>query len=388
MKINKYSFFVVIILITITGIFSQESFEDFKKGQKNDYQTFKKNEIKAFKSYHDEQNSKFIKYKEEIEKKWGEFKTSTPQEWVSYSPDFNGKAEVDFKSGKVKVEAVSEVESDKMDENKQKQKVQELVLKQLKTILKQKDSVNDEPILKNQVRASGQTEDISEDNIEKKASSIIKEGKFEKSKNKEGKTRFKFKINLTMAPDHLQKRVKRYKPAIENLCRKNSIDPALALAVIHTESYFNPKAYNRHGNAYGMMQIVPKYAGRTMNYVLYKSNSKPTSKQLYNPKINLAMGIGYLRWLINNKWNKVQNKQNLYFAIICSYNGGPGSVYKAMTGKMKNIGNKRWKKMFDDLNKMDTNSLYNKLRRDIPWAETRKYIKLVKEKMDKYYREI
>jgi len=101
------------------------------------------------------------------------------------------------------------------------------------------------------------------------------------------------------------------------------------VAIIHTESFYNPKAYNRHGNAYGMMQIVPKYAGQTMNYSLLQKKGKPSSKQLYDPKINLEMGIGYIRWLANNKWPKVKNKTNQYWAIICSYNGGPGTIYKS-----------------------------------------------------------
>ena len=107
------------------------------------------------------------------------------------------------------------------------------------------------------------------------------------------------------------------------------------------------------------MQIVPKYAGKTMNYVLYNKNSNPSSSDLFNAQKNIEMGIGYIRWLADNKWNKVTNTTNQNYCIICSYNGGPGTIYKAMTGKMKNIKQEKWDKMMSDLNSMKSENLYN-----------------------------
>ncbi len=56
-----------------------------------------------------------------------------------------------------------------------------------------------------------------------------------------------------------------------------------------------------------------------------------------------------------------------------------------MTGKMRNIGDK-WEPMFVNLSKMDSQKLYRKLRKDVPFEETRNYIRLVTEKMNKYYK--
>ncbi|HCX72573.1 MAG TPA: hypothetical protein DHM37_02545 [Candidatus Cloacimonas sp.] len=58
-----------------------------------------------------------------------------------------------------------------------------------------------------------------------------------------------------------------------------------------------------------------------------------------------------------------------------------------MTGKMRRIGQAEWDRMIDDLNTMETDELYKKLRKDIPWAETRNYIKLVCDRMEKYYKD-
>ncbi len=221
---------------------------------------------------------------------------------------------------------------------------------------------------------------ISKENLDKAVEEVIKKGKISVTKGKDGKERTHFTIVLDMVPNHLQIRVKKYKPYIERQCERFRIEPAIALAIIHTESYFNPYAYNRQGNAYGMMQIVPRYAGATMNYVLYKKKGKPSPSVLYNPKNNLEMGIGYLDYIRRNFFSKVTDETNQYYCMICSYNGGAGSVYIAITGKRKATD-----KMFAKINKMSNKKLYKKLRKDIPWEETRNYIKLVTERMDKYY---
>ena len=71
--------------------------------------------------------------------------------------------------------------------------------------------------------------------------------------------------------------------------------------------------------------------------------------------------------------------------MICSYNRGPGTIYKAMTGKMNKIGQKKWDKMLNDLSTMDSQKLYQKLRKDVPYEETRNYIEKVVDKMSNEY---
>jgi len=58
---------------------------------------------------------------------------------------------------------------------------------------------------------------------------------------------------------------------------------------------------------------------------------------------------------------------------------------KAMTGKMNKIGQEKWDKMINDLSTMDSKKLYNKLRKDVPFEETRNYIEKVVGKMSNEY---
>ncbi|MDY6914987.1 MAG: murein transglycosylase domain-containing protein [Candidatus Cloacimonadota bacterium] len=378
---KKWVFF---LLIYTLSLFSQSGFEQFKSQQEQQYQQYEEAEKKAHANYFSQQDSMFIQYKEEIEKLWNEFLESTPTNWVSYNSNFNSRSQVDFENSEVTVESVVDEK-----EVKNEEEAKEILKQQLVSILKEKDKATQKPILLNQVASpEDKSKPITPPEVEKAAEKIVAKAEKHIFKDKEGNKKTKYVISIDLIPKNIQVRVDMYKPLIEKYCQQHDIEPKLAMAIIHTESFYNPKAYNRHGNAYGMMQIVPAYAGKTMNYTLYKNKKEPNSKQLYDPKINLNMGIGYLRWLADNKWQKITNKDNQRYCVICSYNGGPGSIYKAMTGKMRKIGQAEWDKMINDLNTMDTQKLYNKLHRDIPWAETRKYIKLVRDRMEKYYKNL
>lgn len=375
---------IVLVIMLVSSLYGQTDFDKFKEQEQAKQQRYMETESKARANYYNQQDSLFTQYKDQIEKLWNEFRESTPQEWVSYNSDFSGRSRVNFENDKIEVEAVVEKPDKVVDEKNQELKAKDTLKKQIVSILKEKDKITNEPILKDQVTTSNKKV-IKQNDVEEVAEQLVENSKKVTFKNKEGKTLIKYEISLNLIPNNIKIRVDQYKPTIEKLCKKYDIDPSLALAIIHSESFFNPKAYNRHGNAYGMMQIVPKYAGLTMNNYIFKKNRKPNASQLYDPAINLEMGIGYLRWLADNKWDKVTNRTNQMYCMICSYNGGPGSVYKAMTGRMTKIGDK-WEPMFVDLSTMDSQELLKKLKKDIPFDETRKYIVNVTEKMNKYYK--
>lgn len=379
------SLIIVILVIVVSALVAQSDFDSYKNEQNNQHKNYVKEMKLAEANYYARQDSLFIQYKDDIERLWNEFKESTPKEWVSYNADFSGRSEVDFEKSEIKVAAVVDEKASDADKELQEIKAQEIVKQQLISIMKEKDEITNEPILTNQVQNPiKESQAILETDLDEIAKKIVKDSKPVVIKTKDG-NKLKYEITLNLMPDNLKTRLKKYKDSIEAICKKHEVNPKVAMAIIHTESFYNPKAYNRHGNAYGLMQIVPKYAGATMNYALFKKKGKPSSDQLFDAETNLDMGIGYIRWLADHKWNKITNEENRYYAIICSYNGGPGCVYKAMTGKMTKISQLKWDKMMSDLSNLDSQTIYEKLHKDVPWEETRNYIKLVKDRMDKYY---
>lgn len=80
---------------------------------------------------------------------------------------------------------------------------------------------------------------------------------------------------------------------------------SLALAVAHVESNFNPRAKS-HKGARGVMQIMPATA---------RGEYGIQSHQLWNPRINVRLGLHFLRRLIDRYNGRVD-------LALSYYNGG------------------------------------------------------------------
>lgn len=88
--------------------------------------------------------------------------------------------------------------------------------------------------------------------------------------------------------------------------RKYKLDPRLVLAVMATESAFNPNAKSQR-NAFGLMQIIPETAERF------------GVTDILDPIQNIRGGMAYLRWLLNYFQGDVS-------LVLAAYNAGEGAV--------------------------------------------------------------
>jgi membrane-bound lytic murein transglycosylase C len=166
---------------------------------------------------------------------------------------------------------------------------------------------------------------------------VTKNVKKETVKGEDGKVRTKYTVTLEMAPNALKNRAELYLDMIKTHSEKYNIDPALVLALIHTESAFNPKAFSRRPDgtpmACGLMQIIPSQAGRDAHKALYGKDKIVESEYLFDPENNLKMGTWYVDFL--GKWWRRYEEKNLkktsstikneYYAIS-SYNQGMGTI--------------------------------------------------------------
>ena len=125
------------------------------------------------------------------------------------------------------------------------------------------------------------------------------------------------------------------------------LDPFLIAGLIRQESRFDKKALSI-SNAFGLMQLIPPTA-RTISR--QTGTNLSSLENLYDPKINIALGIHYLSGLISDFSNPL-------FAVS-SYNAGPQAT-------------KKW-----------INSFYAKSKdldffvEEIPYEQTRNYVKKV-----------
>ncbi|MBU0478165.1 lytic transglycosylase domain-containing protein [bacterium] len=136
----------------------------------------------------------------------------------------------------------------------------------------------------------------------------------------------------------------KYAPIVYKSAQKYNIDPALIMAVIEIESKFNAKAVSKAG-ATGLMQIMPKTAKSLSRELNIKKYNKDF---LYNPEINIKIGTYYLKKLLQEFNNDID-------LSLGAYNGGIGNI-------------KKWQRQ----------------KKEIPFEETRTFIKKVKSARIKY----
>jgi soluble lytic murein transglycosylase len=134
--------------------------------------------------------------------------------------------------------------------------------------------------------------------------------------------------------------------AIRDAARRYDLDPALVAAVIYAESRFDEHARSSQG-AVGLMQILPE----TADQIAGESGGVAfTTADLEDPRVNVRYGCYYLRHALDTYGGDLR-------AAIAAYNAGMGAVSE-------------WKAAGDG----------SRLRlRDIPYPETRAYVKKVLE---------
>lgn len=145
----------------------------------------------------------------------------------------------------------------------------------------------------------------------------------------------------------------RHDDIIRQQARDKDLDPALIAAVIYQESRFRPR--ESAAGAQGLMQILPS----TAKYIAHKSGgTKFETGDLATPQINIAYGSWYLKYLL-------QTYDGDELTALAAYNAGEGRVNQWLRESGKAGGSIR-----------DA--------QEIPFAETRDYVKSVMGARDRY----
>jgi len=136
-----------------------------------------------------------------------------------------------------------------------------------------------------------------------------------------------------------------YEETIRAAGAENGVEPALVAAVIRTESRFDEEVRSSRG-AYGLMQILPETAR-------FISERGSVGGDYRDPETNIRMGTWYLGYL----QYRYEGDERL---ALAAYNSGEGQVYDWIS-----------ESGFD-------------VARDIPFEETREYVKDVLEARETY----
>ncbi len=300
-----------------------------------------------------------------LARQWGDKKVASPKEFVKYYDNYNTRALINFDAGTVRVETLATQQPRK-------------VLKQaiVATLLTPEnpskvDLLSDKPIdPKGEPFLYGLVLDQDKKPIRyawranRYADYLLKRQAHQDSYH--GKVRHF--VTFKLAQNYKQDQQHRYANSVHLNAKRFKLESALVYAIIETESSFNPYAMSPIP-AFGLMQVVPRSAGRDAHRLLYNKDGIPSKNTLFQPKQNIQYGSAYLHILFYRYLNKIKNPQSREYCVIAAYNTGSGNVLKAF--------DKRRDSAIVRINRMTPSQVYQHLTRHLAYAEARRYLQKV-----------
>jgi membrane-bound lytic murein transglycosylase C len=398
----KYLFVAIALVFVSIYAFAQQyqDYDDYVRvieliwdefSQAKELEEFQRQQDVEFQAFLREQEEAYRKYVEEVKEKWNEFIGSTEEQWVDYGEDKDVRSIVNFEEKEAPEEKLEE-KPEKRPEEKPKEekkgqitveaivpadapdavdKAKELIADQVERIFSATNEAK-KNILEDQVKTrTGDT--VTPQNVKKFVQEeVLPEAKVEPKplESKDGVERVKVSVVIPMVPEHLRIRAEQYLSSVRKYCSQYTEDLPLVMAIIQTESYFNPLAKSPIP-AYGLMQLVPKYGGRDAYRHIFKKDETPSPDYLYVPDNNLLLGIAYVHILQDDYFYGIRDPKKREYLTIASYNGGVGRVIKRMLRKYK-------------VPEMSPSEVYEALRKEMP-DETKDYLAKVSSRKKNYF---
>jgi membrane-bound lytic murein transglycosylase C len=172
-------------------------------------------------------------------------------------------------------------------------------------------------------------------------------------------------VRLTMVKNFEAKGAERYRASVDKYAAQYNVSPSLVLAIMRTESNFNPFAVSG-APAYGLMQLVPTSGGRAALKRVQGVDQTPTPEFLFDPDHNIELGAAYLGVLGTSEFHAIDNPDSRDYCVIAAYNTGPRNVTRTFANDRSEA--------LTDINGLPPAALFDKLRTDLPLEETRQYV--------------
>ena len=378
---TKMKKLLILIPLLFSLNLSADEFSDFKKQQEKGYKEYKQTIEEEFKAYQNAHDEAYKEFSTELGKKWptkyGKADISTQKKFVQYGKDLNSKKVINYEKKNISLEVIARSQQEakkkmeKMFNDLFKEDVKTAYKKDLlekkisKKLKKKRKAVKSNRKLIADI-ISAQEKSAMRNRLKKQNLIIVKH-----------KGKFIYKANVKMPPNSMIRKAKTFKKDVIKNANKQQIPAELIYAIMHSESSFNPMARS-HIPAFGLMQIVPRSAGIDSYQYLYKKKRVLSSAYLYNASKNITIGSGYLHVLYYRYLKKIKNPQSRLYCAIAAYNTGAGNVAKTF------IGNRNINKAATTINKLTPQQVYNKLISNLPYNETRKYLKKVNDRVSAY----
>ncbi|MGP4253212.1 membrane-bound lytic murein transglycosylase MltC [Escherichia coli] len=311
-----------------------------------------------------------------IENIWGfkEVVIAGPKDYVKYTDQYQTRSHINFDDGTITIETIAGTEP-----------AAHLRRAIIKTLLMGDDpssvdlysdvddiTISKEPFLYGQVVDNTGQPIRWEGRASNFADYLLKN----RLKSRSNGLRIIYSVTINMVPNHLDKRAHKYLGMVRQASRKYGVDESLILAIMQTESSFNPYAVSR-SDALGLMQVVQHTAGKDVFRSQGKSGT-PSRSFLFDPASNIDTGTAYLAMLNNVYLGGIDNPTSRRYAVITAYNGGAGGVLRVFSNDKIQAAN--------IINTMTPGDVYQTLTTRHPSAESRRYLYKVNTAQKSYRR--
>ncbi|PYE35154.1 membrane-bound lytic murein transglycosylase C [Idiomarina fontislapidosi] len=348
----------------------EDAFAQFAAQQQAEFEQFEREHWQAFEQFVNEWREAEAAYKEQLAEVWEDPELSDRTRYIQYSDDVSERTVVDYEANTVTVEVQGRLTQAQLRQKLQQQLTKlarttvssalksDPVIKQLPKPVQQQITVeNSTPIIETETEAEASREEPAQDQLETTASTS--------------------KITVQLPPTSQQARIKRVLPTVEVYAQKHGLSPALILAIIHTESSFNPMARS-HIPAFGLMQIVPTSAGKDISDFLYGEQQLFSPAYLFDPDNNIQAGSVYYYLLSRRYFKAVRNDEVRELLSIAAYNTGPGNVARTF-GSDYSLA-----EASAAANQMTREQAYQHLMTYLPAQETKNYLRKITQRQINY----
>jgi len=317
--------------------------------------------------------------------KWGSKEARTlpgRTRYVKYTENYKNRVVVDYDAGTILIEH--------LEEDKVADKLRNAAVVALLTpddpgavdLFSDKEIVlNGKPFLQELVVDQNDAVLKSRADVERYADYLVANQLQHRSIDADGVSKNVLYVQMRMVNAHLDKRAVQYAATVRAHSENTKVSRSLIYAVIKTESSFNPYAVSS-APAYGMMQLVPSSGGREAYRKAKGEDVMPSKEYLFDANNNIELGAIYLGVLLNDSpLRAIRNPVSREYCAIAAYNTGPSNVFRAFS---KLTGRARQDDALDKINSMRPDQVFDALRSNLPYEETRSYVVKVTEAKKRY----
>lgn len=305
-----------------------------------------------------------------VHRHWGgkEVKLPSRTRYIKYTQNYKSRAIVDFDAGKITVETV--------DDKNPHASLKNAIVTTLLTpddpravdLFSDKSvalTSDKEPYLLGLVQdhqgrpiaSPAQAEGFADYLLEKQAAA--------RDVELEGGTKKALFVQFPLVPNFENKQAEKYRPLVGKFAAQYKVSPSLVYAIMRTESNFNPFAVSPIP-AYGLMQLVPASGARAAYKHAKGRDEIPSREYLFKAENNIELGAAYLNLLAYKQLDYIVNPISREYCVISAYNTGPSNVLRSFARDQVAAVN--------SINRLEPPGVYEQLRRNLPYPETRQYL--------------